>query len=104
MENHQTTKRPNYQTGLSNHQTAKLPNYQTRLARWAAVAAGGRGMRLEGARETHTEALRHGEGRGGHMGRLGHTGLMGHMARWAAVAAVAAGAWLAGAREAEIAA
>ena len=72
-------------------------------ARWAAVAAGGRGMRLEGARETHTEALRHGEGRGGHMGRMGHTGLMGHMARWAAVAAVAVagGLLLGSAREAE---
>ena len=86
-----------------NHQTTKLPNHQTIFARWAAAAAGGRGMRLEGARETHTEALRHGEGRGGHMGRMGQTGLLGHMARWAAVAAgaVAGGLLLGSAREAE---
>ena len=119
--NHQTTKLPNHQTSsarwasderrvtsdefaVENHQTTKRPNYQTGLARWAAVAAGGRGMRLEGARGAHTEALRHGEGRGGHMGRMGHTGLLGQLGRWAAVAAVAAGAWLEGAREAEVAA
>ena len=119
--NHQTTKLPNHQTSsarwasderrvtsdefaVENHQTTKRPNYQTGLARWAAVAAGGRGMRLEGARGAHTEALRHGEGRGGHMGRMGHTGLLGQVGRWAAVAAVAAGAWLEGAREAEVAA
>ena len=105
--NDSTIQRSNDPTSQrANHQTTKLPNHQTisgQLARWAAVAAGGRGMRLEGARETHTEALRHGEGRGGHMGRMGHTGLMGHMARWAAVAAVAVagGLLLGSAREAE---
>ena len=62
------------QCTMSGMKTRRAPGGRMGLvARWAAVAAGARGMRLEGARGAHTEAQRHGEGRGGHMGRMGQT-------------------------------
>lgn len=40
--------------GTMNHQTTKRPNYQTILARWVAVAAVAAGELVEGAREGET--------------------------------------------------
>lgn len=40
--------------GTMNHQTTKRPNYQTMLARWVAVAAVAAGELVEGAREGET--------------------------------------------------